>query len=371
MPPIIAAPDDITPAKLTAILRDSGTLPQGAVVAVTQLPNDAFNSTIAHLTLAYSHDAPPDAPTRLLLKRNLDAAWAIRANAAEVAFYRLVAPLADRLPMILHPHAAAHDPASGKSHLLLPDLSATHAAPVERARVLALEGVPSAAHLDAIADALAAFHAYWWEHPALSQPPLPPSGEYGDRVAYDRFLAATAADWSTFSAAEGGGFPVELRDIYEHALPRLPALWDRYLAPRVPERRNVTLAHGDCYFAAFLCPHDPRDQTYFIDWQGPRVDFAALDLNFLFANFWTAAQRREGDRELRLLRRYHGTLLAHGVKNYGWDDLLTDYRLMLIFRIFLPVWDMANGSRRAYWWPKLTCLTDAYRDWRCAELLDE
>jgi hypothetical protein len=266
-PPIIAAPEDITPANLTAILRDSGTLPRGVVVAVEQRPND--------------------------LK------------------------------------------------------------------------------LHAIVDALAAFHAYWWEHPALGQPPLPPSGEYGDRAAYELFLASTAADWATFIAAEGDGFPPDLRALYEHALPRLPALWDRYLASRVPARRNVTLAHGDCYFNAFLCPRDPRDQTYIIDWQGPNVDFAALDLNFLCANFWTAGQRREGDRETRLLRRYHGTLLAHGIAGYPWDDLLTDYRLMLIFRIFLPVWDMANGSGRAYWWPKLTCLTDAYRDWRCAELLEE
>jgi hypothetical protein len=72
---------------------------------------------------------------------------------------------------------------------------------------------------------------------------------------------------------------------------------------------------------------------------------------------------------VRLLRRYHGALLAHGVKGYEWDDLVVDYRLMLILRIFLPVWDASNGSPRAYWWPKFRCLTDAYRDWRCEELL--
>jgi hypothetical protein len=33
-----------------------------------------------------------------------------------------------------------------------------------------------------------------------------------------------------------------------------------------------------------------------------------------------------------------------------------------------PVFDQTNGSPRDYWWPKMTCLVDAYRGWRCEEL---
>jgi hypothetical protein len=369
MPRIIASPTDITPDTLTAVLRESGALPRGEVVAVEVHANDAFNSTISHLTLTYSDDVLGDAPMRVLLKRNIDTAWAVRANAAEVAFYQLIATLGDDLPMLLRAYAAAHDPVSGKSHLLLPDLSETHETPVERARVLALDGVPDDAQLDGIVDAIAAFHAYWWDHPALGQPALPPSGLYGNKVAYEGFLASTASDWAAFSVAEDNDIPGDLRALYEAALPHLPALWDRYLAGRVPARRHVTLCHGDCYFAAFLCPRESGSRTYIIDWQGPFVDLAARDLNYLFANFWTSAQRQENGREVRLLRRYHGALLAHGVEGYEWDDLVADYRLMLIIRIFLPIWDAVNRSPRAYWWPKLRCLTDAYRDWRCEELL--
>lgn len=99
-----------------------------------------------------------------------------------------------------------------------------------------------------------------------------------------------------------------------------------------------------------------------------RADSPAIDLTYLCAAFWTPAFRREGGREEGLLRRYHRALLAHGVAGYGWDDLLADYRLALGVMIFLPVWDRTNGSSRGYWWPKLQCLTGAYRDWRCAEL---
>jgi hypothetical protein len=253
--------------------------------------------------------------------------------------------------------------------LLLPDLSETHEIAVGVAQAMALDGVPSEAQLAGIVDAIAAFHAYWWEHPALGDAALPLSDLHGNRTTFDAYVAEIAANWAAFIGAERESFPAELRSLYEAALPRLAGLWERYLAGRVPERRNVTVGHGDCYFAAFLCPREANGQTYIIDWQGPSVDLAARDLDFLFANFWTREQRREGDREVRLLRRYHDGLLAHGVRGYGWGELVEDYRLMLIFRIFLPVWDMTNGSPQRYWWPKICCLTDAYRDWRCEELL--
>jgi hypothetical protein len=43
---------------------------------------------------------------------------------------------------------------------------------------------------------------------------------------------------------------------------------------------------------------------------------------------------------------------------------------MLLYMIFFPLWDYANGSRRGYWWPKMQCLTGAYRDLNCAALLE-
>lgn len=371
MPPILTTPDDVTPVNLTAILREFGVLSTGAVVAVGQRANLAFNSQIAHLYLTYSSDVPATVPTRLVLKRNLDVAWAVRANAAEVMFYRFVNTLPfARLPMILRPLAAAHDATTGRSQLLLPDLSETHVELAERARVLALDGVPTDDQLDAVVDTLAAFHAYWWEHSALGTTPLPLDDRLQSREGFERYTARIAENWEAFSD-EGPDLPSELRACCEFAVARLPRLWDRFLAERLPSRQQITLCHNDCYFAAFLCPRtDEPGQTFIIDWQGPEAGIAAHDLVYLFATFWTPAQRHEGDREERLLRRYHAALVAHGVADYTWDDLARDYRLMLIFLLFLPIWDAVNGSRRAYWWPKLTCLAAAYRDWRCAELLD-
>ncbi len=362
----IAGDDPVTAVWLTAALRDAGALPHGDVISVAERPNaTAFNSIITHLTLTYSSAAPADAPTRLLLKRNLSAAWAIEDAAREVTFYRTIMPFADHLPMLVHCYGAAFDAERGTSYLLLDDLSETHTTPISRERVLALDGIPSEEHIQGAIDALARFHAYWWEHPLLGQEALPVHGWYRDRAAHDGFIRDAAADWERFIVAEGASFPDDLRVLYETALAGLAGLWDRYLADRVVDRRNLTLSNGDSYFAQFLCPNDPAGTTYLIDFQSPKADFAALDLVYLFATFWTPAQRQR--REPALLRRYHRAIQAHGV-SYGWDELLVDYRLMVIYMLFFPLWDYVNGSRRAYWWPKMYCLTGAFQDLGCADL---
>lgn len=366
----IAAIDQVTPTWLGGTLRRSGVLPRGRVVDVLAQPNAAFNSATWHLRVAYSEDAPAGAPARLILKLNGVGAMAMRDGEREVAFYRLVAPAATSLPMLLHPYDAVYDPQGGKSHLLLADLSETHVTPTDRARVLALDAVPTDPQLDGIVDAIAGFHAHWWQHPALGEGLLEMNELYGSRASFDTYVRETVASWASFIAVEGARFPVELREIYEEVLSHLPALWERHLGRRIAARRNLTLCHGDCYFNNFLCPKAPDDgATYIIDWQGPQVDFAARDLVYLFATFWTPAQRREGDRELRLLGRYHRALQARGVSEYGWDDLLLDYRLMLVLRLFLPVWDAVHGASRGYWWPKLRCLAGAFQDFGCAELV--
>ncbi len=47
---------------------------------------------------------------------------------------------------------------------------------------------------------------------------------------------------------------------------------------------------------------------------------------------------------------------------YEWDDILTDYKLGLIFWPLMPVQDGADGSRKEYWWPKMHSLAAAFRD---------
>ncbi len=84
-----------------------------------------------------------------------------------------------------------------------------------------------------------------------------------------------------------------------------------------------------------------------------------------FHAFWTREQRQTGDRERKALRLYHATLCESGVCEYSWENLISDYRLMIALTVFHPVWDETyQRPNRRYWWPKMQCLTDAYEDWK-------
>lgn len=360
----------VTPGWLTAVLRASGALPTGEVTRVTLRENTAFNSAALHLEAVYSSGAPASAPSRLFLKRNIPAAWAAEAGVREVAFYQMIAPHLPYLPMIVPCYGAEADKAAGQTYCLLLDVSDTHDAPFTRDDLLAWRGVPSSTQLDQVVDTIAAFHAYWWEHPALGATAPDITPWYRTRALWDQYLHESHEEWASFIAAEGDWFPTDLRALYERILAGQPAWWDRYLAPRVTTHRNLTLSHCDGYLSQYLCPRNGISApTYLIDFQGPKGDFCSNDLVHLFATFWTQEQRHQDQRELRCLRRYHAALQAHGVRGYSWDQLLDDYRLMLICMLQLTVWDQTNGSARSYWWPKMQCLVAAYRDHDAGRLL--
>lgn len=363
MPTALAATDPITTEWLTEALRDAGALPSGVVLACTTRANDAFNSAASHLTLTYSADAPRDAPRQLFLKRNLDVDWAIEAGREEVAFYQAMAPRYDQLPMLIRCYAALVDEARNASTLLMADVSATHAPPLLRDDQISetARAIPAQAALDQAIDALAAFHAAWWERPELGvQFEITPW--YSDADAFAAHVERRRAEWARFIASEGAWFPADLRAIYERALVRLSLLWEQGLGERIMQRRGLTLTHGDCYLTQFLVPRPGvTAPTYLVDF-GVAADLIGDDLVHMFAFWWTREQRQEGDRELRALRRYHTSLLAHGVRDYRWDDLLADYRLALTIMLFYPVWDETNGSAQSYWLPKLHNIVAAYQD---------
>ncbi len=354
--------DPVTPEWLTLALRGAGFLPTGEAVVVEMRANSAFNSSAAHLAVTYSDDEPADAPRALFLKRNLQVDWAIEAGRDEVIFYRAMAPRSERLPMLLPCYAALVDKARGASTLLMPDVSATHAPPLLRDDQIVGRSIPSATALDQAIDALAAFHAAWWESPELGDA-FPIIPWYRDAEHFTAHVARRQREWERFIAAEGGWFPADLRGFYEREIARFPRLWENGLGERITSRSGLTLTHGDCYLTQFLCPRPGvAAPTYLVDFQSAGADLPGGDLVHMFAFCWTREQRQEGGREARALRRYHDGLLACGVRGYTWDDLLITYRLALTIMLFYPIWDETNGSPRDYWLPKLQNIVAAYQD---------
>jgi hypothetical protein len=359
---VLADPREADPAWLTAALRRAGAIGAESVVAVEARPNPAFNSSVTHLALRYDR-AGSGRPERLVLKLNRDG-W----GEAEVGLYRLAAAALEPVPAMVPCYDAAYDPGTGRSHCLLLDLSETHAAPVTRDRATALDGVPPDAQLDAMTDALADFHAYWWDHPAKGTRVLVAPAAFRDAAACAERIAQRGEQLRRFVNAVGAAVDPAVTRLCERALAGLPALWaDRYLR-RFAAGRDLTVVNGDCYFAQFLCPKPgSAASTYLIDFQEAGLQMPAEDLVFMFATFWTRAQRREGGREARLLGRYRARLAERGVA-YGPDQLLDDYRVCIVYQLFRTVWDQTAGAPEAYWRPKLDCVVASFQDHGCADL---
>jgi thiamine kinase-like enzyme len=260
---------------------------------------------------------------------------------------------------------------SGNSYLLLQDLSRTHQPPVTRDQQISIvDGVPRAEDITAVVGSLAHLHAYWWEHPLLKGDRFDVGYWSGTAERFERYWQRRSTSWNRLISNESAWFPHGVRVLYEQMLAHLPQYWKQHLEPRFQRRKQLTLTHGDAYFANFLCPQPPATgPAYLLDWQSPSFDIGGYDLANLCATFWNSEQRHENQREAMALRCYYRTLQADGVTNYTWGDVLTDYQHGLIFWLLVPVQDAADGSRKDYWWPKMQCLLAAFREWRCEALL--
>lgn len=363
---ILKTIEEADTAWLTHILQKAGVLPTGRVEWVEVKRNAAFNSTVAHLTLTFSIDATNDAPNKLILKLNQHG-----DGENEVGMYQLVGSEAGTLPMILRCFSAEYSTESGESHCLLIDLSEGHGQ-YSREQFLTLQTVPPDWCNRQVIKALAEFHAYWWEHPRLGSdnPVTQVRWWYRDKQHYEQHIERRTREYAQFRQDYATQIPSEWLQIYDKVLANLPALWERYLEPRVTNFHKLTITNGDFYYTQWLYDLKPDGQGIIIDFQDASANFGAYDLVFLLASFWTREQRQANNREENLLRLYYDTLLAQGVENYSWENLQQDYRLMLSLIIFLVVWDATAGSSKAYWFPKMSCLLEAYQDWNCVSLVD-
>jgi hypothetical protein len=371
MTPYIPVPDPITPAWLTTVLREADLLAAGQVLSVRSAATGAFNSHTRRLRLRYSADAAPGLAPRMVLKQNIQEPWGIEASAEEVKFYQVAATLQPTPPALVSCYAAASDPASGNSYLLLQDLSETHAPPITRDQQISIvDGVPSDLQIERVIDTLAQHHAYWWDHPLLATQTFEVGYWSRNADRFAQYLQRRQKAWESLLSGEASWFPDDIRNLYQRALTHLERHWRDFLEPRFRTRTHLTLLHGDAYFANFLCPKgEVGGGAYLLDWQSPTADIAGYDLANLCATFWTSAQRHEAQREQNILRRYHTTLQACGVRGYSWENLITDYQSGLIYWLLVPVQDRFGGSPKAYWWPKMQCLASAFREWNCAPLL--
>ena len=187
-------PEAIQAERLTATFRRTGVLGDSHVSDVTvESSRDTILSRIIRVRLTYS--APiDDAPRSLIFKTcHPDRVGdALHAGRQEVAFYDRIAPLTvtNITPRCFE---AYRDAETSAWHLLLEDLSETHAVATQWPLP------PSRQQCGAIVRAHARLHASWWDSPRLGVS----VGTWLDPEAMDRQMQLVASRLPTFCRSRG------------------------------------------------------------------------------------------------------------------------------------------------------------------------
>ncbi len=343
----------VTPAWLTATLQRAGYLADSQVSAIAfgEQRQTSFH-TVVQMQVTYSHATA--APPHLFLKFSLpERQVQVAENGWEVKFYRDIASQMKGGPLI-RCYDAVFSPPQKKLHLVLEDLTATHYAQ-EPSHL-----PPLLPDCERIVDALAEFHAAWWERPpfAVVGWQLPDETELAARIeGIHRRIHA-------FQAMLGDRLSGQRRAIYQTVLAGLPTLFRR-----LKSVQGMAVVHDDIHIGNFLYPHDPsKDKVRMLDWQTWTIDLAVKDLAHMLAYFWFPERRSQCEQPL--LHYYHERLQAYGVTNYSWEMLYNDYRLCVIRKLFHPAWQWENGENTNKWWFHHERIMLAYQDLGCAELVD-
>lgn len=359
MDDVITDVEQVTPQWLTRVLQEKGYLDQEKVTAVERKSSrQTVISNIHYLQIAYATDTSGQPPLRLFLKLSkdgFDSDIAARFGKREGEFYNVIAKSMNDPPSVAC-YDAAFSPDTGKSHLLLADLSETHFQtdwPLP----------PSKPHCEAVLNSLAKFHASWWDHPELGNS----IGKFPSSGSIDEYVQSMEKKFAGFVDFLDDRLSAERRHLYERVLATAPGVWKA----RIRERsggKDLTLIHGDAHFWNCLHPRQlDQAKPYIIDWQCWRIDTATDDLAYMIGLHWYPERRRALERNL--LRTYHDTLLIYGVKNYGWEACWRDYRLSAIGNLFVPIWQWSAKLLPAIWWPHLERAMLAFEDLDCRELL--
>jgi Phosphotransferase enzyme family len=347
----LTQPEDLTVERLAKLLRQRGLGDGGGPIAITERERRRHLFSLhVRFEVLYRDDPDRAAPSSLFLKLPLaDSRASLRMVADEARFYRSFGD-EPALPIV---RWLAADDNLESPFLLLDDLSATHTTPSGPLPATRRQ-------TEAMIDALARFHARWWEDPSLGFA----IGERWSPATVSRTYRLVQDDYRKFADIVGERISGERRAVYEAAL----RVWPR-LAERFVGLDRLTLIHGDAHAWNCLFPNDPdRHPAYLVDLSTCRIRTPANDLAYMMAVMWFPDLRRRW--ELPMLRRYHEHLVAAGVRGYPWDDLWWDYRFAVIINLFTPVHQAASGEiGPSTWWYNLERIHAAFEDLDCRALL--
>ena len=171
-------------------------------------------------------------------------------------------------------------------------------------------------------DVLAGFHAKWWQKDAVLRHPWLPGV---DLARDERWVVENEADLSAAANENRMRYGDVYHDyVFQSAQATAKAF--RQIRERTQSRPR-TLLHGDFTTRQFFVPSSEGGRFAVGDWQTVTVGVGAEDLGRHLSIQLDTETRRTNER--RLAERYHGGLLARGVRDYSLSDLWEDFRWSL------------------------------------------
>jgi thiamine kinase-like enzyme len=219
--------------------------------------------------------------------------------------------------------------------------------------------MPSFAECVLAVDTLAQIHAHWWEHPRLGAD----IGCFLTPAQVEKLAQDAASNYERLATAVGDRLSPEHRRIYAQLIATFPRPWLRLMSPR-----GLTLTHGDAHVWNFLYPRTQAGRAILIDWQLWHAHIGPRDLAYMMTLSWRPERRAQ--MEEKLVRRYHQSLTAGGVKDYDWEQCWTDYRWSAIRNLFVPAWQWQQGMDTDLCWDRTLRGLHAFADLNCAELIE-
>lgn len=183
---------------------------------------------------------------------------------------------------------------------------------------------------------MAAFHARFWEQPRVKQLDWMP---YYNDPCHHHAQTNYQIAWGPFKDLVGDKLPAPMRDAGERLATNVVHLQNLLSQP------PITIIHGDFRLDNLLFPDRGAKDVSVIDWQITSRGRSTFDLGYFLTTSVSPADRRAHEHDL--IRSYVDTLAANGVKGYGIDECMRDYRTTVMFCMVYTViiigsLDMAN-----------------------------
>ena len=330
------SPEAITPEWLTQALKSTDTI-NGAIVSScdTTRVGSGHAGRMARVELEYE-EYEEGAPRSIIARfPSADAAlleryWSLQEK--EVRFYQEIAGEVElRTPRFYY---SAKDPEIKKSIFLLEDL-----APARQGSIRAGCSVKEA---NLVLRHLAKFQATFWENQRL------------EAITWLRPFSINAEaekqfqeKWDVFIEKYADSVPDTILPIGEKLKGNMVNIIN--LRNQGPH----TFVHSDFHLNhLFFCGSKEDTEIAVFDWQLISRGSGLWDVASFLAEGLDPEDRRENESEL--LKTYHSALEEHGVKGFGFDQLMKGYQLSIlgvwywvVFNMVIFDWDANDGLRES------------------------